>query len=210
MPTEAELVRRYGASRSVLREAIKVLNAKGLVTAKPRRGTTVTPTSSWNLFDPDVLRWTLKRTFSLELLIQFTHFRIAVEPHATGLAAKLATPNDVARITTGFEQMQAAQMGDEDELMADIAFHLAILDASQNMFFVRLKPFIEAALSFSIRYTDHIVDDAQAKLEKHYLILEAISRGRAEEAELASRTLLIEGLSLMEAGLNPAPDKVDV
>src|SRR6202046_2671841 len=72
IPIEAELCREYGASRSVLREAVKMLTAKGLLGARPRQGTWVQPEESWNLLDPDVLRWLLERKFSLSLLIQFT------------------------------------------------------------------------------------------------------------------------------------------
>src|SRR5580704_8599963 len=63
-PVEAELSVQYGASRSILREAVKMLTAKGLLAARPRQGTWVQPESSWNLLDPDVLRWLLERKFS--------------------------------------------------------------------------------------------------------------------------------------------------
>src|SRR5215203_4168881 len=77
-PTEAELAARHAVSRSVTREAVKMLTAKGLLTARPRKGTSVQPPSSWNLFDTDVLRWLLEREFSLELLRQFSELRIAI------------------------------------------------------------------------------------------------------------------------------------
>src|SRR3546814_17748571 len=62
-PTEAELAKQHGVSRSVTREAVKMLTAKGLLSARPRQGTIVQPTPSWNLFDTDVLRWLLERHF---------------------------------------------------------------------------------------------------------------------------------------------------
>ncbi len=67
-PTEAEIAREHGVSRSVTREAVKMLTAKGLLTARPRTGTSVQPQSSWNLFDPDVLRWLQERNYSLDPL----------------------------------------------------------------------------------------------------------------------------------------------
>src|SRR3974390_1107884 len=82
IPIEAELCTQYGASRSVLREAVKMLTAKGLLGARPRQGTWVQPEESWNLFDPDVMRWLLERKLSLSLLIEFTQIRLAVEPAA--------------------------------------------------------------------------------------------------------------------------------
>lgn len=207
LPVEAEMVERFGASRSVLREAIKVLNAKGLVTAKPRRGTSVTPSTSWNLFDPDVLRWTLKRNFSLDLLIQFTHVRIGVEPHATRLAAMHADSEDLAAIESGFRRMEAASMGEDDELLADIAFHLAILDASHNIFFAKLKPLVETALHFSIRYTDGIARDEAVKLKRHQDVYDTIRLGKPEPAAKASLRLLTDALEIMENGLNASPDQ---
>src|SRR5882724_8440084 len=86
-PVEAELCRQYGASRSVLREAVKMLTAKGLLGARPRQGTWVQPESNWNLLDPDVLRWLLERKFSYSLLVEFAQIRLAVEPKAAALAA---------------------------------------------------------------------------------------------------------------------------
>ena len=81
-PTEAELAEQHKVSRSVTREAVKMLTAKGLLTARPRKGTTIQPSSHWNLFDPDVLRWLLERKFSLRLLRQFSELRVAIEPAA--------------------------------------------------------------------------------------------------------------------------------
>src|SRR5918997_614709 len=101
-PTEAELARQHGVSRSVTREAVKMLTAKGLLTARPRQGTMIQPTASWNLFDPDVLRWLLERSFSLELLRQFSELRIAIEPAAAALAARSASDEDLARIAAGY------------------------------------------------------------------------------------------------------------
>src|SRR5210317_1019050 len=81
-PIESEICDKYGASRSIVREAIKVLNAKGLLIARPRRGTSVRPENEWNLLDPDVLYWMLNRRFSLSLLKHFTRARLAIEPAA--------------------------------------------------------------------------------------------------------------------------------
>src|SRR3954469_6814370 len=122
-PTEAELAAEHMVSRSVTREAVKMLTAKGLLTARPRKGTTVQPASSWNLFDPDVLRWLLERKFSLELLRQFSDLRIAIHPAAAALAAKAADGAAVAEIRAGYQRMEAAEAGEGNSLEADIAFH---------------------------------------------------------------------------------------
>src|SRR5580704_11295089 len=87
IPIEAELCRQFNASRTVLREAVKMLTAKGLLGSRPRLGTWVQPEDKWNLLDPDVLGWLLERKFSPALLIEFTEMRLAVEPGAATLAA---------------------------------------------------------------------------------------------------------------------------
>lgn len=199
-PVEADLCRRYDASRSVVREAVKVLNAKGLVTARPRRGTSALPPSEWNLFDPDVLQWILKRRFSLQLLIDFTHVRLAIEPAAAELAARRAAPEEIARIEDALERMRAAQETGEDPLAADIDFHLAILDASGNPFFIRMKPMVEAALNFSIRYTNRASGLQFANIDDHAAISRAIAQGRPDDAASAARGLLDAALALMIEG----------
>src|SRR3984893_12510589 len=112
IPFESEVCRRYAHSRMVLREAVKMLTAKGLLGSRPRLGTWVQPESNWNLLDPDVLGWLLERKFSATLLIEFTELRLAVEPGAAVLAARVAGPEEKAAIRNAIERMQAAELGD--------------------------------------------------------------------------------------------------
>ena len=112
-PTEAELAKQHGVSRSVTREAVKMLTAKGLLSARPRQGTIVQPTTSWNLFDTDVLHWLLERQFSIDLLRQFNELRVAIEPEAAGLAARVASKDDIERINAGIHRMEKAARGED-------------------------------------------------------------------------------------------------
>src|SRR5690606_15876346 len=100
---EADLGKRFGVSRSVLREAVKMLTAKGLLSARPRQGTRVEPEEHWNLLDPDVLRWLLERKPSPGLLTEFTQVRLAIEPMAAALAAEVHTPETLAPIRRAIE-----------------------------------------------------------------------------------------------------------
>src|SRR5450432_3481510 len=138
IPIEAELCRQYGASRPVLREAVKMLTAKGLLGARPRRGTWAQPEDRWNLLDPDVLGWLLERKFSPQLLIEFTEIRLAVEPGAAALATRQAGAPEKAAIEHAIGWMQAAERGEDDPLDSDIAFHVAVLRASGNRFYAQL------------------------------------------------------------------------
>ncbi len=197
MPIEADLCTRYQASRSVLREAMKVLNAKGLVTSRPRLGTTVTTPDRWNLFDPDILRWMLRADISLSLLIEFTNVRLAIEPMAAELAARNADAAALQAVTDGYARMAAADEGHDDPLTADIAFHIAILEASGNRFLQRLKPLVETALTFSIRYTDSIARNEQDKLAAHHRVAERLRARDATGAAGALRQLLLDTRDLM-------------
>jgi DNA-binding FadR family transcriptional regulator len=197
-PTEAYLAAEFGVSRSVVREAVKMLGAKGLLTARPRKGTTVQPPRYWNLFDPDVLRWLLERKFSLELLRHFTELRIAIEPAAASLAARMHHSEGLAMISAGYGRMVAAEAGDDDSLDADIAFHVAILEACGNPFYRQFRDLVETALRTSIRFTNRFIGRT-ADLEQHRAVLEAIERRDSEGAGTAMAALIIDVQALIAA-----------
>ena len=199
-PVEAELCRKYGASRSVLREAVKMLTAKGLLGARPRQGTWVEPEAKWNLLDPDILGWLLERKFSPALLIEFSEIRLAVEPAAAALAARNAGPAEKAAVRRAIERMQAAEHGDDDPLDSDIAFHVAVLRASGNRFYMQLTGLTASALRFSIRTTNRYKGVRLANVADHKKIADAILAGKAALAAEAMRKLIQEAMDLMIAG----------
>lgn len=199
LPIEAELCVQLGASRSVLREAIKMLTAKGLVFSRPRHGTQVQPEDRWNLLDPDVLRWLLERKFSLDLLAQFTEVRLAIEPTAAMIAAQRATKQDLAPARLAIERMRAAARGEDDPLESDIAFHIAILHATRNRFYTQLDRFIDSALRTSIQLTNRVKGVALADVDAHGAILAAIEKRDAATAAAGMRSILQEVLDLIAA-----------
>jgi DNA-binding FadR family transcriptional regulator len=203
-PIEAELCKKFGASRTVLREAVKMLTAKGLLSARPRQGTWVEPERNWNLLDPDVLRWLLERKFSLDLLTEFTEVRYAIEPAAAALAARNATPESLARIRHAIERMQSAADGEDDPLESDIAFHVAILHATGNRFYAQLEGVINAALRFSIRLTNSVKGVPQADVELHRKVLDAIEAGDSKKARAIMENILNEVLDLIGAARRKA------
>ena len=206
-PVEADLCRQYGASRSVLREAVKMLTAKGLLGARPRQGTWVQPEENWNLLDPDVLEWLLERKFSYSLLIEFTQVRLAVEPGAAALAAKVAGPAERAAIESAIQGMIAAESREDDPLEPDIAFHVAVLRASGNRFYSQLRGLTDTALRFSIRMTNRQKGVRLASVSDHKKVSDAILAGDAAAAESAMRDLLQEALDLIkkaESAAQPA------
>jgi DNA-binding FadR family transcriptional regulator len=198
-PVEAELCTQYGASRSVLREAVKMLTAKGLLSARPRQGTWVQPEASWNLLDPDVLRWLLERKFSPALLVEFTQIRLAVEPAAAALAATEASASDKAAIQRAIQRMLAAERDEDEPLDSDIAFHVAILHASGNRFFAQLHELTDTALRFSIKLTNRYKGVRLASVADHKKVADAITAGKPEEASKAMRSLIQEALDLIKS-----------
>ncbi len=196
-PIEAELCKQFGASRTVLREAVKMLTAKGLLSARPRQGTWVEPEKNWNLLDPDVLRWLLERKFSLEMLAEFTEIRFAIEPSAAVLAARNATPEGLTRIRQAIERMKSAAEGEDDPLESDIAFHVAVLHATGNRFYAQFEDVINAALRISIRLTNSVKGVPQADVNVHKKVFDAIEAGDATKARAVMENIISEVLDLI-------------
>jgi DNA-binding FadR family transcriptional regulator len=197
-PTEGELAKQHGISRSVTREAVKMLAAKGLVGARPRLGTVVQPKENWNLFDPDVLNWLLERKFSIELLRHFSQLRSAIEPAAAELAARHATPDALATIRDGHLLMVEAERGNGDPLEADIAFHIAILAASGNPFFAQFRDVVATALRTSIKFTNRI-KGRTADVREHEAVLLAIEARAPDAARQAMSRIIADVTALMDA-----------
>lgn len=207
-PTEAELARQHGVSRSVTRESVKMLTAKGLLSARPRQGTIVQPTTSWNLFDTDVLRWLLERKFSLQLLRHFNQLRVSIEPEAAALAATFADDNDRRSIDAGLARMAQAELGLDDTLDSDIAFHVAVLRASKNPFYAQFQDVVATALRTSIRFTNRI-KGRTANVADHAAVRDAIARRDADGARLAMRGIIgdvLELIDIAEHVPDPTPD----
>lgn len=197
-PTEGDLSRQYGVSRSVTREAVKMLTSKGLLSARPRQGTIIQPQSSWNMLDADVLRWLLDRKFSLRLLRHFTELRYALEPEAAALAARFPSADALERVEAGYRRMAAAEAGEDEPLLADIAFHIAVLEASGNPFFMQMRDLVTTALHSSIRFTNRF-RGRTASLPEHKAVMDAIFAGKDKEAAAAVRLLIANVMQLIEA-----------
>lgn len=198
LPIEAELAKQYDTSRTVVREAVKMLTAKGLVGSRPRRGTYVEPEHKWNILDPDVLRWILQRRFSFELMRDFLVAREGIEPKAAAAAALRQDREGIAEIGRRLDDMREAANGRMDSLESDIAFHIAILHASGNRFFVQFSHVIETALRFSIRLTNSVKGVRTASVADHEKIYVAIEKGDAKAAAAGAQELLTEAIRLLD------------
>src|SRR4051812_411941 len=106
-----ELAQSFEVSRSVMREAVRVLESMHLVESRRRVGVTVRPRSEWNVYDPQVIRWRLAGADRPHQLRSLTVLRSAVEPVAAGLAAKNATAEQCAELPQGAPRMVGHSRG---------------------------------------------------------------------------------------------------
>lgn len=194
---EAEIAEFHGVSRTVTREAMKMLAAKGLVKSWPRRGTIIQQEDNWSLLDPDVLCWMLDRDVSVKLVIDFLNMRLAIEPAAAEMAASKKA--DVSELKKALEMMVRASNGDGDNLLADCKFHSSILKASDNRFFAQMAPLIETALRITIRLTNQIKGVRRANIADHEAILQAISDGDAAKSRSLTQNHIEAALVLVKS-----------
>jgi DNA-binding FadR family transcriptional regulator len=183
------------ASRTALREAFKVLAAKGLVEAKPKIGTRVTPRESWNLLDPDVMAWQQHGTPRQMFLKKLTEVRAVIEPQAAAFAAERADAAAIAALESSFADMSRAlakrNNANVDAFVdADMRFHLTILRACGNDLLEQMTRMVYSALIVSFRTTSRLPGSARRSLPKHRAILQAIVARHAGQAHSAMRSLV--------------------
>jgi len=193
LPPESDLIERFQVSRTVVREVMKTLAAKGLVVSKTRVGTRVREPSSWNFFDVDVLSWRVRNGLDDEFRQSLTEIRRAVEPVAAALAAQRRTAKD---LTVLRQQLSAMDRKDHTRLSfaeADLGFHLAIGAASGNPLMRSLASVIETALIASFSQSSPVDSerDLANTVNSHVAIVDAIER-RDERAAAAAMLKVID------------------
>lgn len=188
LPPEHELEARYGAGRGVVREAVKILAAKGLVSVRPRHGTHVRPAHDWSMLDRDVLGWLAGGAgLGQGVLLALEETRAIIEPAAAALAAERATSEDCARIHAALAAMESGQDDPEAAIVADKAFHLAIIEATHNPILRSFRGVIDTILSAIFDIT---VGVFAGNLPNHAAVAEAIAARDAAGARRAMETLL--------------------
>ncbi|WP_206066392.1 FCD domain-containing protein [Nonomuraea composti] len=183
---------RFGVSRTVAREAVRVLESKRLVSSRPRVGVTVRPMSAWNLYDPQVIRWRLTSPGRETQLRELAELRAAVEPAAAALAARHADP--AARqdlLAAAHALIAAARAGDRHGFVtADAAFHRVLLGASGNGMFAQLASVTEELLVArrDLLLLPERLDNPAVR--RHLDVAAAVTEGRAEDAALATARIV--------------------
>jgi DNA-binding FadR family transcriptional regulator len=191
LPIEPELCHEFGVSRPIVREATKILIAKGLLNSKPKVGTVVQSRSRWNLLDPDVLHWVTQSLPANEFLDMLFEARMAIEPSAAMLAAQKASDEDIAIIGKSYEEMVSAPTIAKS-IEPDVRFHQAILDATGNDVIRYIGHTLHNALTISISLTSWHEEIHELSLSRHEAVYLAIAERNPEKAREAVRTLLID------------------
>jgi DNA-binding FadR family transcriptional regulator len=190
-PNENDLRARFGVSRTALREALRVLTAKGLIVSRTKVGTRVRPKADWNMLDPDVLAWHLQAALTEDFVTDLFELRQMVEPPAAALAATSCDDTTLKNIEAAYADMVHHQDGARDLIAADLRFHQAILEATGNNFIAALGGLIRIALdgSFQLGWESASLKQHD-RLLQHRAVLDAI-RGRDPEQAHAHMAVLL-------------------
>jgi DNA-binding FadR family transcriptional regulator len=192
IPNEPNLCEMLGVSRTVVREAVKSLAAKGLITTSPKVGSRVLSSDRWNWFDPDVIVWQSRAGLTADFLRDLQEMRRIVEPAAIRLAAERASDDDLSAAEAAYEGMRLAIEEGGDYVSHDLKFHQSLLLASRNRMMIQMNKALSALLRTSFEISTKRKDGPRSSLPLHRAVLDAViarNPARAEKAIL----VLIDG-----------------
>lgn len=191
LPRELVLLETLGVSRTALREAMRVLSAKGLVAARQKTGTAVRPFASWNVLDPDVFAWRLDSDEFEQVIGELRQLRRIIEPQAASLAAAHAKPGDIAALRSAYRDMASAARSGESTVGPDVRFHREIIAASGNSLLAALGQVIAAALAAYFALGLANPDGGpEPSLPEHKAVLDAIVNRDPAAAQRAMEKLI--------------------
>lgn len=203
LPREAEFAARYGVSRQAVREALKVLAAKGLVQTRRRAGSVVPARRNWHLFDPDVLAWHMgPAKLPPGFLADLIELRGLIEPGAAAMAASRGKPDRIERIRTALGGMHAAE-GEAAQYATDVAFHVAIFAASGNVLIERLSRILAPLLGASLYEQGNLASSLEAAIAMHGATYECIANSDPDGARRSMEVMLgtaASGINRMRRG----------
>ncbi|SCL20278.1 DNA-binding transcriptional regulator, FadR family [Micromonospora rhizosphaerae] len=183
---------RFGVSRTVVREAFRVLEAKGLLSARPNVGTQLRPRSEWNLFDSQVIKWRIHSQEMPDQMKELLELRTAIEPFAAGLAAARIAPDQRSSLETARDALVAAFEAHDLSAFtrADIELHASLLDASGNPMIAQLAVVVTSALRAREELQLRPETLSAYATDLHVQLVDAVLAGSADEAEARMRELV--------------------
>ncbi|MBK9361194.1 MAG: FadR family transcriptional regulator [Rubrivivax sp.] len=190
IPPEPLLCDELGVSRTVVREAVKSLVAKGMLVTGPKVGTRVLASEQWNWFDPDVVAWQSKAGLTREFLRDLQELRRVVEPAAVRMAAERATAADIAGIEAAYAGMKAAIELGGDYVTHDLRFHQGLLRACHNRMVIHMSKALGALLRTSFELSTAKPDGPAKSLPLHRAVLDAVIARNPAKAEKAILVLI--------------------
>jgi DNA-binding FadR family transcriptional regulator len=176
LPNDAAMMDKYNVSRTVLREALKTLEAKGLVEARPKVGTRVSPRSRWNMFDIEVLSWHFETKSDRSFVDNLFDVRRSLELPAADRAAALRTGEHIRLLKYWAYQMELSRDQPEPFALAELELHRLIMDASQNPFLRSACSMVELSLAVTVSATieaDPIFDRSD-QIRQHNLLVATV------------------------------------
>lgn len=184
LPIEADLSEMLGVGRNALREAVKILSAKGFMTTTPRSGTKVSSRIHWNMLDQQVLGWHADPDVATEsFMLDLIEVRRIIEPKTAKLAAERATREEISEIMEAFEQMSIHKDDHDKRMEADIQFHSLIMMASHNPILSQFKTAVTTYLKAHARLgQEQTPEEISLDLEHHHELAWAIASGKADTA----------------------------
>ncbi|MGI9486857.1 MAG: FadR/GntR family transcriptional regulator [Geminicoccaceae bacterium] len=189
---EAALAVRYQVSRSVIRDAVKILVGKGLLEVRRGIGTRVRERARWGLLDDDVLAWHQSVPPSADFLRQLMDLRLVIEPKAARWAAERGTEEGHTLIASAQARMEAEKGAIEDFVVADALFHRSILRAANNELLQAMEGVIYSALLDSIRLTNSDPRENEESIPFHRAVTDQIIRRNGRKAEDQMEKLLAD------------------
>ncbi|MCW6533423.1 FadR family transcriptional regulator [Sphingomonas sp. MMSM24] len=189
-PTELDYAEQIGISRSSLREAFRVLSAKGLVESRPKAGTRVNPRRQWSLLDPDLLAWQFAAEPSAKFLRDLFELRLTVEPNAAAIAAARRNDDEIEAMRRALEKMARHGLATEEGRLADQQFHMVMLEATRNDAIIALASSIMAAIAWTTIYKQRNHALKRDPIPDHRLLYDAFAAGDAEAARHAMAELI--------------------
>jgi GntR family transcriptional regulator, galactonate operon transcriptional repressor len=206
LPKESELCVQYGVSRTVIREATKVLESKGLLRSRSRVGTMVLEASEWKMLDPDLLVLASSDFHDPRFVDSLMEARRIIEPAAAELAARRAGPGDLAAMDKAYRRMCESLPHNVPQCSeADMEFHTALLVASHNHVLMQLASVIRASMRALFEITTHLGSAHEQALHLHGSVLEAVRLRQPDEAKAAIIRILETTVSDLHAG-DGSPD----